>query len=337
MACINRELKVMYIHLPKAGGLFIENVLKKFYGFETIKFGRNDHDEFNENKNLQKSTNFKIKPKMMLHLRNKGLIRYHDCDESPVTKEEFETFYKFTIVRNPYDRIVSSFNYLKKTDMINNNSTFDKHIFEEETVCDYSYFHSFISQYDHLLSSDNKIHINYIGKFENLNEELCTILKNIGISEIKHKDYLSENVIVNTSNENKIPYTDYYNEECLQKINTYFKNDFETFGFKMCKNLDELIEDSKNYIISNEAFIEKNKNLLNKIDNTIQLSNGINLNLVSNTNKIRYLGEFSKTNTNTNTTNNNKLVDFNKIFLEMMQNLKPVKNEKSCIPVYSYN
>ena len=333
MACINRELKVMYIHLPKAGGLFIERVLKKFYGFETIKFGRNDHDEFNENKNLQKSTNFKIKPKMMLHLRNKGLIRYHECDECPVTKEEFETFYKFTIVRNPYDRIVSSFNYLKKTEMIN-NSTFDKHIFEEETVSDYSYFHSFISQYDHLLSSDNKIHINYIGKFENLNEELCTILKNIGISEIKHKDYLSENVIVNTSNENKIPYTDYYNEECLQKINTYFKNDFETFGFKMCKNLDELIEDSKNYIISNEAFIEKNKNLLNQIDNTIQLSNGINLNLVSNTNKIKYLGEFSKT--NTNTTNNNKLVDFKKIFLEMMQNLKPVKNEKTCIPVYSY-
>jgi hypothetical protein len=334
MACINRELKVMYIHLPKAGGLFIERVLRKFYGFETIKFGRNDHDEFNENKNLKKSQSFKIKDKMMLHLRNKGLIRYHECDECPVTKEEFETFYKFTIVRNPYDRIVSSFNYLKKTNMIDNNTTFDKHIFDEETVCDYSYFHSFISQYDHLVSSDNKININYIGKFENLNEELCAILKNIGISEIKHKEYLSENIIVNSSNQDKIPYTDYYNEESLQKINTYFKNDFETFGFKMCKNLDELIENSKNYIISDDTFIEKNKNLLNKIDNTVQLSNGINLNLVSNTNKITYLEETQKPKHNPNIQKQRER--YKNIFLEMIQNLKPVKDEKTCIPVYSY-
>ena len=58
MACINHQLKAIYIHLPKVGGLYIENILIKFYGFKSIKFGRKDHDEFNEHKNIIKYNDF---------------------------------------------------------------------------------------------------------------------------------------------------------------------------------------------------------------------------------------------------------------------------------------
>ena len=78
------------------------------------------------------------------------------------------------------------------------------------SISDYGYFHTFISQYDHLIDTDtnnnNNININYIGKFENLNKDLITVLHNIGISKIKHTKYLEDNIIINSSNQNKSLY-----------------------------------------------------------------------------------------------------------------------------------
>jgi hypothetical protein len=288
MACINRELKAIYIHLPKVGGLYIENILISFYNFKQIRFGRLDHDEFNENKNITKFSEINAKEESILQLRNKGLTRYFDSAESPITKEEWDTYYKFTFVRNPYDRMVSAFKYLNKINKINiHTNNFKDFIFENTHLSDYVYFHTFISQYDHLIDNNSNININYIGKFENLNEDFITVLRIIGISEIKHTKYLEDNIIINSSsqgkmhydktdkikkNEKETLYTNYYDEECLQRINNYFKKDFERFNFKMCKNREELMEDSKKYILTNEQFIEKNQKILQEINKNITIS-----------------------------------------------------------------
>jgi hypothetical protein len=85
-ACINRDLKAIYIHLPKVGGLYIENILMSFYNFKQIRFGRQDHDDFNENKNMTKFSDIKVKEESILQLRNKGLTMYFDSSDSPITK-----------------------------------------------------------------------------------------------------------------------------------------------------------------------------------------------------------------------------------------------------------
>jgi len=300
MACINRELKAIYIHLPKVGGLYIENILISFYNFKQIRFGRLDHDEFNENKNITKFSEINAKEESILQLRNKGLTRYFDSAESPITKEEWNTYYKFTFVRNPYDRMVSAFKYLNKIKKINiHKSNFKDFLFENADLSDYGYFHTFISQYDHLIDNNNNININYIGKFENLNEDFIKVLCNIGISEINHTKYLEDNIIINSSSQgkmhydktdktdktNKSLYTDYYDEECLQQINTYFEKDFKQFNFKMCKNREELIEDSEKYILTDEQFIEKNQKILQDINKNITISK------INNKNKSKILTE----------------------------------------------
>ena len=135
--------------------------------------------------------------------------------------------------------------------------------------------------------------------------------KNIGIIKIKHEKYLKDNIIINSSNQIKKSYTNYYDDECLQRINTYFKKEFETFNFKMCKNMDELIEDSKKYIISDEQFIYKNKKILNDT----------NTNTNTNTNTIKYLTEIESF----QIIDNKSETKFQDFILHLTKNLKPTK------------
>lgn len=56
MCSINHDLKAIFFHVPKNGGLYIETLLNKYYGFKTYYFTRKDHNLFNpdalDDKNL---------------------------------------------------------------------------------------------------------------------------------------------------------------------------------------------------------------------------------------------------------------------------------------------
>jgi hypothetical protein len=73
MCSINHELKAIYIHIPKNGGLYIEDILTKYYGFRTLYFTRNDHEEFTDSLN-----NFDPNKLLngFIHIRKKGILRY---------------------------------------------------------------------------------------------------------------------------------------------------------------------------------------------------------------------------------------------------------------------
>ena len=43
MCSINHDMKAIFFHIPKNGGLYVENILNKYYGFKTYYFTRKDH------------------------------------------------------------------------------------------------------------------------------------------------------------------------------------------------------------------------------------------------------------------------------------------------------
>lgn len=86
-----RESKVLYVHIPKAGGISISNFFKKI-GF-TEHFGR-------ENAKL-----FPIMKYPPSHFDYKTICSLFDI-------EKFD--FRFTIVRNPYDRIRSDYRFAMK-------------------------------------------------------------------------------------------------------------------------------------------------------------------------------------------------------------------------------
>ncbi len=269
MCSINHDLKAIYVHIPKNGGLYIQNILEKYYNFKTIYYTRPDHYLFDidENKDYNLD-NHKNISNGFINIRKQGIFRYFSTSDdfnklADMDEEKWESYYKFTFIRNPYSKCVSAFKYIVKNEEI----VFDEFLLRKD-INNYIYTHTFITQYDHLLNKHNKIDYNYIGRFENLNKDLISILLELGIKKIKHAKLIQDNIKVNKS-KNTSPYVDYYNINNLTTVNELFDIDFKTFNYKQ---YTDILEFNENY--SKDNFELDNKLLYSKLleDDLIDLT-----------------------------------------------------------------
>jgi hypothetical protein len=289
MCSINHDLKAIYIHIPKNGGSSIANILETYYGFKKKKyFCRSDHDEFDkegefyEDIYLVKHENGDNVKLGFCNLKKKGILKYFmsskEYDEiMDMNSDKWKDYYKFTFIRNPYDKIVSAYYFINRTLQEQSRVTYDDLLtfLKNKENCDnWVYGHGFQTQYNNLLDINNEINFNYIGNFDNLNTELIEILKNIGIPKITHHKFIEKNLKFNETIVLK-KYVDHYDDEILQLVNEYFKVDFEHFGFKKCETIDELKDEWKKEDKKRELFVKKNEEImknLNDLDLTEDIS-----------------------------------------------------------------
>jgi len=252
MVYINFDLNSVFLHNPKCGGVYVRNILEKYYGFSKSLEMDELHDHYN---NFFEDKKFiKLDQDTDCHtLRKLGKYRYYTSHQGNrlINIKEKNIF---TFVRNPYDRIYSAYKYLvkrlletKENNKIRNSyenseyfSDFNTFIKNKDNVNNISYFHSFITQFDQLINCNNKINIQYIGKMENMDSDLTEILMILGVDSIKHEEELYNNIKYNVSVFDNTNISDVINNESLQFINEYFKLDFELFDYKKCNSISEL-------------------------------------------------------------------------------------------------
>ncbi|MDP2685565.1 MAG: sulfotransferase family 2 domain-containing protein [bacterium] len=149
----------------------------------------------------------------------------------------FKTYYKFTFVRNPWDRLVSTFFFLK-----NGGLTEKDKIWAEKHIMSYDTFDAFVRewlteenitnslhfQHQHVFLEDEKgtIAVDFIGRFENIDEDFKTITEKLKINRILKK--------TNTSDRKK-DYKVYYNEETKAIVAAIYEKDINLFDYKFSK------------------------------------------------------------------------------------------------------
>ena len=103
---INHTHKFIFVHVPKTGGM----TTRYFFRNNKIKNQSYLEDENLDNKDVDKVINRYIENEVQfmftLHLPITFMKKYYS--------DEFNSYYKFGVVRNPYDRFISSFYMSKK-------------------------------------------------------------------------------------------------------------------------------------------------------------------------------------------------------------------------------
>jgi len=141
----------------------------------------------------------------------------------PFRVKESKNYFKFAFVRNPWDRVVSCYH---KQVVPKNNPHF--------TECwdkGFDYFVAFIASQD-LTRSDIHIKLqtsliprkdlDFIGRFENFEEDLRYVLDTIGLSEAE---------IVHKNRSDHQHYSEYYTKKTRAIIYKKYKKDIKNFGY----------------------------------------------------------------------------------------------------------
>jgi len=136
--------------------------------------------------------------------------------------------FKFAFVRNPWDKVVSHYHYRYRRNeqgIKEDNIDFKQWVkltYKEKNPKYYNIPKMFAPQMDWITDGNGKIIIDFIGRFENLNQDFKKICKTIGKKmELPHLRKSSHK-----------PYQQYYDNKNRELIEIIFKKDIEKFGYK---------------------------------------------------------------------------------------------------------
>jgi hypothetical protein len=196
---------ILFIHIPKTGGTVIENEIKKIYEerlFNTNRF-------FLEN--ILDPPYNSITPQHQFYTT---IYKYRD-----ILNINFNKIKTFTVVRNPYDRIISDLLWSKKINEKNNSREvyeiiINKYIFMDNLDNHNKPQYKFIT--DENLNLIPNIKIFYCERLNDTNNEL--------------NDFLGFDINIKQENVNK-DYSKFLNEKSIKLINDIYKKDFELFNY----------------------------------------------------------------------------------------------------------
>lgn len=223
---ISEKYKCIFVHIPKAAGQSVENYFLSLHGLTWEKRAL---------LLLRHNPNPELGPERLAHLK---ASEYSGCGY--VTYDTFDSYFKFSFVRNPWDRLVSEFNY----------RGFDKKYSFKEFVLRglpnkdlYSdVYRHIIPQHQFLYDDAGNQLVDFVGRFENLQSDFDFVCSKLGIADTRlphvnssgQKGEIKGKLKSLFSKQNLIkrPYSSYYDEETLESVNKMYATDIKIFGYE---------------------------------------------------------------------------------------------------------
>ena len=222
---IDRENETLFIHIPRTGGTKIEQSLNMTFGGDDVRvmkcklFGYAPLEE----KKIE-----------LQHLTYKQMIK-----SKLLTQKEFNRCFKFAFVRNPYDKLVSTYFFVghKYFHSFGNFVRFlyakggepDKSPSRSAKTKDFKWFlgHAlFRPQHEFVCNRNGRLMVDFLGRFENYPKDSSYVLSVLGVAS-EERDPIYK---VNATNHSY--YGTYYDEETKKMTKSIYKKDFEIFSYR---------------------------------------------------------------------------------------------------------
>ena len=217
---ISHRLKYIFFHVPKTAGTslssilmsptFMPDVVGKWEGMPKHKL--------------------KEKPLMDWNLKQHSNVQQAKQYFQEHTNRDFNEYFKFAFVRNPWDRQVSIYEYYMQNVISQKNPSYKNielaHKYKDEPASKFLSEVVSPTQSDFLCDEYGDNAISYMGKFENLEKDIGIILSNIvpGLSrsswELEH-----------TNKTKRKHYREYFDKESELVISETHKKDIELGGY----------------------------------------------------------------------------------------------------------
>jgi hypothetical protein len=224
---ICREYQCLFVHVPKTAGQSVEQFFMDRLGLDWDR----DRAEvmLGDNPDRERGT------EKLAHLTAAEYV-----EDGFVSAEEYAALFKFSFVRNPYERIVSEYLY--------------RNYFSHRSFRDFvlrrlpppgwgdDYRHV-MPQYDMLHDANGRLLVDFVGRFESLQQDFGEVCARLGIENaaLPHRNRSNKrsrtlkrrvrNFVFRNGEDGKRRYTDFYDDETRAAVARLYRQDIEAFGY----------------------------------------------------------------------------------------------------------
>lgn len=226
---ISKKHKTVFVHVPKVAGQSIEHMFLQDLDLDWDR---------REVLLLRRKQSYEKGPERLAHLLAKDYVRL-----GYISQAEFNEYFKFSFVRNPYKRVFSFYNFLGYSRIISFRTFVGKVVPDKLEQKDFF----FLSQYDYLYNEEAILMVDFVGRLENINEDIETVKSNCGLKNVAlphankskgewkralglllREPKLRSNISL--GHKGKV-YESVMTEEIRNKIYDLYEKDFSAFGY----------------------------------------------------------------------------------------------------------
>lgn len=234
---ISHQEKCVFVHIPKAAGQSVEKVFVERAGLTW---------EQRAPLLLRPNDNPKLGPPRLAHLTASEYVSL-----GYLSQAQYDALFSFSFVRNPWDRLVSEYNYRrqhKDAKYLCDFKTFLFNNFPTPADDDYSrakdYYRHVIPQADFLYDEHDNCLVDFIGRFESLQSDFDIVCQNLNLGSLtlphfnktqprgmraKLKRLLPSS---STKKPQRKHYSDYYDLESKEYVAGLYRRDIELLNYE---------------------------------------------------------------------------------------------------------
>ena len=214
---ISHHDKCLFVHVPKCAGQSVEMFFLDRIGLDW---------ERRAPLLLRPNDVPALGPPRLAHLKAAEYV-----EKRWMTAEQFEQYFKFTFVRNPWDRTASFYRFLGFDRRCSFEAFVDRHL--PEQMDRKAWF--LCPQADYLYGASGSLLVDYVGRFESLAADFAAACERMGIADA-HLPHVNDSKksrpgLLQKLRRRARPYREMYDSRSRERVAALYARDIEAFDY----------------------------------------------------------------------------------------------------------